>query len=162
MNFGAILFPAMTLAAGVVYLTMAIHMPRGNLAQPGPGLYPMIVGIFWVLTSFGCLLHQVIRRLKENSDSKTFFQAENTSSNSHPIKAVKLMALMVIYVLALKPVGFPIAISVFLFVAIRLFGYPKSFYAIIMAVVMAILSYILFVLLLKVPLPMGILDDFLG
>jgi putative tricarboxylic transport membrane protein len=72
------------------------------------------------------------------------------------------MALMVIYVLALKPVGFPIAISVFLFVAIRLFGYPKSFYAIIMAVVMAIFSYILFVLLLKVPLPMGILDDLLG
>ena len=50
------------LAVGLVYGIMALNMPRGRLSYPGPGLFPMIVGIFLIATALGCLLQEVLPR----------------------------------------------------------------------------------------------------
>jgi hypothetical protein len=47
-------------------------------------------------------------------------------------------------------------------IAIRIFGYRKWFPTLAMAAIIAGISYVSFVLWLKVPLPMGILEDLLG
>ena len=47
-------------------------------------------------------------------------------------------------------------------VAIRIFGYRRWFPALAMAAVIAAISYVSFVLWLKVPLPLGILEEVLG
>ena len=65
------------------------------------------------------------------------------------------MALMIGYTLVLKPLGFLICICVFLIVAIRIFGYRRWVPALAMAAVIAGISYVSFVLWLKVPLPLG-------
>ena len=72
------------------------------------------------------------------------------------------MVLMIGYILALKPLGFLIAICAFLVVAIRIFGYRRWVPALAMAAVIAAISYVSFVLWLKVPLPLGILEEVLG
>ena len=71
------------------------------------------------------------------------------------------MALMIGYTLALKPLGFLVCICAFLVVAIRIFGYRRWVPALAMAAVIAGISYVSFVLWLKVPLPLGILEEVL-
>jgi len=66
------------------------------------------------------------------------------------------MALMVCYTLVLKTLGFLISISAFMVVAIRIFGTAGGFPPWRWRSLRGI-SYVSFVLWLKVPLPLGIL-----
>jgi hypothetical protein len=67
----------------------------------------------------------------------------------------------VLYVLALQPVGFPIALTVFLAASIWVFGYRKWLPVAGIAVALTVISYLTFVVWLKVPLPLGILSELL-
>lgn len=162
MKFGGVLFPALMIALGLVYEIMAIRMPRGSFAQPGPGLYPMIVGVFLIIASGGCLLQGFLRLRRTHGASPAPLQTGSESPCTDFVKTVQLMGLMVAYVLGVQTVGFPIAIFVFLIIAIRLFGYRKWLPAVAMALIVAAASYVSFILWLKVPLPLGIFEDIPG
>ena len=162
MTLGGVLFPALMIAVGLVYEIMAIQMPRGSFAQPGPGLYPMIVGVFLIITSCGCLLRGWLTLRRAHGILPAPLQPGSEAPCTDFVKTIQLMALMVAYVLAVPAVGFPIAIFTFLVVAIRLFGYRKWAPAAAMALIIAVVSYVSFVLWLKVPLPLGIFEDVLG
>jgi len=152
------------LAVGVVYESMALNMPRGNLAYPGPGLFPMIIGIFMIAMALGCLLQEIVPRMREKlPEASSLASADADDSQERNVgKTFQLTALMIGYIFALKPLGFPLAICAFLVLAIRIFGYRKWLPALAMAAVITLVSYLSFVLWLAVPLPMGILEDVLG
>lgn len=164
MKTGAIAFAASILAAGLLYESMGMKMPRGSLAYPGPGLFPTIIGVFLIATALGCLLQEIFSRRKR---TEPVAAARATDAAATPpirqvAKTVQLMALLVGYAFALKPLGFPLAIAVFVAVAIRIFGYRKLLPTLAMAVVIAVVSYVSFVMWLKVPLPAGLLEPLLG
>lgn len=164
MKLGSIVFAGLILAVGLVYEGMALYMPRGRLSYPGPGLFPMIIGIFLILTALGCLLQEVLpRKTGEGPAASPLPNQDSTVPGGHNVKkTVQLMALMIGYTLVLKPLGFLISICVFLVVAIRIFGYRRWVPALAIAAVIAAISYVSFVLWLKVPLPLGILEEVLG
>ncbi|MBA4423708.1 MAG: hypothetical protein C0390_11540 [Syntrophus sp. (in: bacteria)] len=165
VKLGSIVFAGLILTVGLVYEIMALNMPRGRLSYPGPGLFPMIIGIFLIATALGCLLQEVLPRKKTGEDppaSPLPNQDSTTTGDRNVNKTVQLMALMVGYTLALTPLGFPISICAFLVVAIRIFGYRRWVPSVAMAAVIAAISYVSFVLWLKVPLPLGILEEVLG
>jgi hypothetical protein len=162
MRLGALLFPAAMTAVAVVYLVMAIGMPRGTLNHPGPGLYPTVVGAFLIATAAGCLAREVLRLRTSSGRSSAALQAGAVSSGGALGRTLPIMGAMVAYVLALQPLGFPVSICLFLLVAIRMFGYRRWLPALGMAAALTAVSYVVFVLWLKVPLPLGILDDVLG
>ncbi len=154
-----LLLPGALLLAGLVYQYMALKMPRGGIAMPGPGFYPMAVGVFLIVTALACLLQEL-----RNPDTPR--QAappldEATPEGNRVGQTVRLTALMVGYILALKPLGYPVAIALFLLVATRIFGSKNWFVAVIFAGILTAASYFVFILWLKVPLPLGILDTVL-
>lgn len=156
MKIGSTVFAGLVLAVGLVYGGMALNMPRGILSYPGPGLFPMIIGVFLITTALGCLLQEILPRKRgANLDSAT-------PGDRNIKKTFQLMALMIGYILVLKTVGFPISIFAFLLVAIRIFGFRRWFPALAMAAVIAVIAYVSFIVWLKVPLPLGILDEVLG
>ena len=161
MKIGSVVFAGLILAVGLVYEIMALNMPRGGLSYPGPGLFPMIVGIFLIATALGCLIQEILSR-KRRGEGPSASPLPDRDSAAPPRRNVKktfqLMALMIVYTLALKPLGFLICICAFLVVAIRIFGYRRWAPALAMAAVIAGISYVSFVLWLKVPLPLGILE----
>ena len=163
MKLGATAFAGLILAVGLVYGGMALNMPRGSLAQPGPGFFPMTIGIFLVATALGCLLQEVLPRKKgkEPAASPLPNQESAAPDDRNVKKTLQLLALMIGYVLALKTLGFLISIFIFLVVAIRIFGYRRWLPALAMATFIAGISYVSFILWLKVPLPMGILEEIL-
>lgn len=162
MKLGSIVFAGLMLAVGLVYEIMALNMPLGRLSYPGPGLFPMIIGILLIATALGCLLQEILSKKRTGggpSASPRLNPEPNTPQNRNVVKTYQLIALMVAYALALKTVGFLISIVLFLIAAIRIFGNRRWFSALAIAGVVAGISYVSFVLWLKVPLPLGILDD---
>ncbi len=166
MKIGSVVFAGLVLAVGLVYAIMAINMPQGRLSYPGPGLFPKIIGIFMVVTALGCLLQEIFPRKKSgealSSPSPSGSQGLTVPEDRNVAKTIQLMALLIVYALALQQLGFLISICLFLVLAIRIFGFRRWAPALAIAVVIAGLSYISFVLWLKVPLPMGILEEVLG
>ncbi|MDP1854004.1 MAG: tripartite tricarboxylate transporter TctB family protein [Candidatus Omnitrophota bacterium] len=165
MKIGSVVFAGLILAVGLVYGIMALNMPRGRLSYPGPGLFPMIIGIFLIATALGCLLQEILprKRTGERSSASPLVNQESAVPGDRNVnKTFQLMTLMIGYTLALKPLGFLISICGFLMVAIRIFGYRRWLPTLAMAAVIAGISYVLFVLWLKVPLPLGILEEVLG
>ena len=152
------------LAVGVIYEGVALSMPRGSLAYPGPGLFPMLVGAFIIATALGCLLQEIVPRLRTREPAASSLPGGNAGAveGRNVSKTVQLTALMIGYIFLLKPLGFPLAICAFLALAIRIFGYRKWLPALAMAVVIAGVSYVAFVVWLKVALPLGILEEVLG
>ena len=164
MNIGSMVFAGLMLAVGVIYESMALNMPRGSLAYPGPGLFPMLVGGFVIATALGCLLQEIVPRLRTREPVASSLPGGNAGAAEERkvSKTVQLTALMIGYIFLLKPLGFPLAICAFLALAIRIFGYRKWLPTLAMAGLISGISYVLFVVWLKVPLPMGILEEVLG
>lgn len=164
MKIGSVVFAGLILAVGLVYEIMALNMPRGRLSYPGPGLFPMIIGIFLILTALGCLLQEILPRKRGADPSASPLPNQDSAAprDRNVKKTVQLTALMIGYTLALKPLGFLISICAFLVVAIRIFGYRRWLPTLAMAAVIAGISYVSFIFWLKVPLPLGILEEVLG
>lgn len=164
MNIGSIVFAGLIFAVGLVYETMAMNMPRGSLAYPGPGLFPMVIGVFLIATALGCLLQEILPRMRGKDPAASSLPNEDSADpeERNVKKTVQLTALMIGYIFVLKPLGFPLAICAFLALAIRIFGYRKWLPTLAMAAIIAGISYVAFVLWLKVPLPLGILEEVLG
>ncbi len=164
MNIGSTVFAGLMLAVGLVYEIMALNMPRGSFAYPGPGLFPMIIGTFMIATALGCLLQEIVPRLREKKPEASALPSTDDADaeQRNVAKTIQLTALLVGYILVLKPLGFPIAICAFLAIAIRIFGYRKWLPTLAMAAAITAVSYVSFVIWLAVPLPMGILEDILG
>ena len=164
MKIGSIVFAGLILAVGLVYEIMALNMPRGRLSYPGPGLFPMVIGIFIIATALGCLLQEVLPGKRGAGPAAPPLPNQDSAApgDRNVKKTFQLTALMIGYTLVLKPLGFLISICAFLVVAIRIFGYRRWFPALAMAAIIAGISYVSFVLWLKVPLPLGILEEVLG
>jgi putative tricarboxylic transport membrane protein len=164
VKIGSVVFAGLILAVGLVYGIMALNMPRGRLSYPGPGLFPLIIGIFLIATALGCLLQEILPRKRGADPSASPLPSQDSAApgDRNINKTFQLMALMIGYTLALKPLGFLISICTFMVVAIRIFGYRRWVPALVMAAVIAGISYVSFVLWLKVPLPLGILEEVLG
>ena len=164
MKLGSIVFAGLILAVGLVYEGMALYMPRGSLSYPGPGFFPLAIGVFLIVTALGCLLQEFLPRKTGEGPTASPLPSQDSAApgDRNVKKTFQLMALMIGYTLVLKTLGFLISICAFLVVAIRIFGYRRWFPALAMETVIAGISYVSFVLWLKVPLPLGILEEVLG
>lgn len=166
MNAGSAVFAVVMLLVGLVYESMALKMPRGTMAYPGPGLFPLIVGAFMIAMAAGCVLQDLLawrRRARAAAPPGAPAATASGGSGDRAVrKTYQLTALTIAYILLLKPVGYPLCIAAFLVTAIRIFGYRRWVPTVALAVVIAALSYVSFVVWLKVPLPMGLLDEVLG
>ena len=155
------LFAGLFLAAGIVYEVMAFRMPQGRIGQPGPGFFPVIVGAVLILTAGACLIQALLVRRSAGSAPEGPDEEAPARGNRQVGKTWLLLAFLVLYILALQPVGFPIALTVFLMASIRVFGYRKWLPAVGIAALLTVVSYLTFIFWLKVPLPLGILSDIL-
>jgi putative tricarboxylic transport membrane protein len=153
------LFAGIFLAVGIGYEAMALSMPVGGFGSPGPGLFPMLVGAALILTAAACLVQNLLstRRAAANIDPSA---SPETRTVEHG-KAWLLVAALILYVLALKPVGFPIALTLLLIASVRIFGYRNWLRNLAMSLLMTGIAYVVFIVWLKVPLPLGIVAELL-
>lgn len=154
MRKSEIAFAVFLVAVSAVYGGMALGMPRGHIAYPGPGFFPVLVGGFLLLAALACLIQAALLMPLNGA-------APHVGPPRAYSKAAQLLAWLVGYGIALKPLGFPIALLLFVFAAIRIFGYRRWVFAAGIAAALTVLSYVVFVAWLKVPLPTGPLGEIL-
>jgi putative tricarboxylic transport membrane protein len=138
------------LAASGVYLANALPLPQGTAARPGPGFFPLAVGVFgaavaaaWVVTAF--------RR------APATVAGLGTDATGRG-RALTTAGLLVAYCFLLPWIGYPLA--AFLFTGLLLRALSTAWIpALAIALASALASYYVFASLLGVPLPAGIFAD---
>ena len=153
------LFVGVFLAVGIGYEAMALSMPLGGFGSPGPGLFPLIVGAALIVTAAACLIQNLVSAQPAAPGIDDATPSVHTKADTG--KAWLLIAALILYVVALKPLGFPIALTLLMMASTRIFGYRNWPGNVAMSVLVTLIAYVVFVTWLKVPLPLGILAAFL-
>lgn len=121
---------------------------KGGSTDPGSRLFPMLASISLALCGLGVLLSAA------RSEEKKFLDKNGW-------KRMGLsFVILVLYVLALKYIGFLISTVVFLFVVVGLLADGKKvamWSRVLYSVVITVFAWYMFVKVLSMPLPVGVL-----
>jgi putative tricarboxylic transport membrane protein len=134
------------LGAGGAYLALALALPLGNMARPGPGFFPVAVGVFLCLAA-GFLVAARLRGAALASTRSVGAEARGRVGTA--------VAALVGFVLLLPWIGFPACALVFVAVLLRRLAGAGWAGAIVTATLSALVSYYVFGVVLGVPLPTG-------
>jgi hypothetical protein len=138
------------LAASGGYLAAALPLARGTAARPGPGFFPLAVGVFGAAVALAWV-------------ATTLRRAPAAAGGAAPVadgrgRVVTTVGLLAGYCLLLPWTGYPAAAFVFTGLLLRGLGarWPA---ALAIGLASAVGSYYLFAVVLEVPLPRGVLLD---
>jgi hypothetical protein len=139
---------AAALVLSVLYFAGALGYPRGTMDQPGPGLYPLFVGALLVAASIGSIVTDLVRpargelELPEGRDLG---------------RILAVLGGAAAYVLLLPFAGHLLSSMLVVFIVLHAMGLTSWPMKIGFTIALALGSYFLFDILLKVPLPRGFL-----
>ncbi len=141
------------IAAAVVLLVLALAivwtavlMPAGTMGTPGPGLFPRALGSLLALTSIALL----IRAWRLPSD-----RPETIALGHTQIWLTVLVLAVVAFIF--ERAGYLISAALFMVVLLRAFGGITWTRAALAAIATSLISYYVFVRVLGVGLPPGVL-----
>ena len=135
---------------GLAYIVEALSYPRGTMAQPGPGLYPLLLGALILLSSLGTGLELLFRRFEKE-------EAAIWPRGASGRRLLFVLAASLAYGLLLPYLGHPFIATLVTLVVLQVMGVRSWPLKITIALLIGIGSYYLFGKLLAIPLPMGVL-----
>lgn len=145
---------SITAAVGSVlaigYLIAGQEYPWGKMAEPGPGVYPLAVGILMLASAVGLGLEARVRRLRLETPWPTAAQGR---------RVLAVLASSLAYALLLPYLGHLFMGTLVSLVVLRVMGMARWSLSIGLAVAAGLGSYYLFGRILDVPLPVGIWID---
>jgi putative tricarboxylic transport membrane protein len=137
------------LILSLLYLGGAFGYPRGTMDQPGPGLYPIFVGILLVVASIGSIVTDLVKPA----------QGELEIPKGKDLgRVLTVLGGGAAYVLLLPYAGHLLSAMLVVFIVLHAMGLSSWPMKIGFTIVLAVGSYYLFDILLMVPLPRGFLD----
>lgn len=130
------------------YLGMATQLPFGEIARPGAGVFPILVGAMLAFTSLATLWEGWHTNIGERVE---------LPAGQDRKRLLALIGSLLLYILVLPWLGQILSSTLFLMLLMRVLsevGWPR-----VIAYSLAISTslYAVFVLLLNVPMPRGIL-----
>ena len=147
-----ILCSIIVLAFGAAMIYFVKDVRRVIRTDVGSAFVPTLIGWCIVVTGASKLLYSIFTSLKEENRKIVFDQDF--------FGGIGTIVLMVLYMLAFQPVGFIVASAVYLFLQMLLLSDRTNRKIILFAVVSVLLPVAvdaLFVFVIKMPLPVGIL-----
>jgi putative tricarboxylic transport membrane protein len=132
-------------AAVVLHVRTFPELPDG---QPGPALFPGIVGSLLVLFGLVLVVRAVLARGEPAADPDEGITAQGR------LRALAVLGLVVGYLLLAETLGFPVTMGVLLFLLMWLLG-ARPLVAALAAAATTGFIFLVFEELLLVPLPQG-------
>ena len=121
------------------------------LSKPGPGSYPFVLGILLFLLGLPLCVSS-FRQIETNRTTK----GGSVNFSSRLKRIAIIIGCLLGYSLLLDFLGFPLTTFLFLFV-LFLMGYPGRWVSIsTYSILLVVFSYVVFSILLRVPLPFGV------
>jgi len=137
---------AVWIVFGILFVAGSLHEGLMRRGVPGPGFLPFLSGLALIFVSLFVLI-------------PALYQNEKTASNIFfPRKLLFALISLFAFGFAMQYVGYLLTTFLFMFFIGRLME-PKGWRTItLLALLTAVLSHILFVVLLEVQLPKGLLE----
>lgn len=141
---------AVFLAGGIVAIWSAADLSMGTLRLVGPGAFPILLGVALVLLATAL----IVQSLRTTAAPRTDEEAPEPFGHA---RVALVAALIAVFIAILPLAGFVVA-SAALMVALYAIGarQPFSLFPLVAGLLTSLVAYLLFVLALGVPLPMGI------
>jgi putative tricarboxylic transport membrane protein len=146
---GYLVIGAAGLVLAIGYLGMSLQLPFGRLDQPGAGVFPVIVAVLVAATS----VMTMVEGWRMSADDTVDLPA-----GAGRARLLGLVGLMLGYFLVLPWLGQIVSSILFSAFMIRLLSDLSWPRVTAYAIVMALSLYAFFVLVLKVPMPRGVLS----
>lgn len=147
---------------GAAFLAYSTRYPMDTWESPGPGVFPLILGTVLTILSAGQLVravsssgskhHHLEKHRKEGPS-----MAESIIGNHGDGKAIRMIAVFIIYLLIMERLGFFVSSFIFAIFSSRLAGSSGWGRPVALSAVLSLFCYILFEVWLKLSLPRGIL-----
>jgi putative tricarboxylic transport membrane protein len=132
------------LVFSLLYIWGALEYSLGTLAQPGPGLFPMFIGVLLLISSIGSLL----------SHAWVPVEGELQLPKGKELgRVLAVIAGTVAYVVLLPLIGHILASTLTVFIVLHSMGLPSWGFKIAFAIAVSLGSFYLFDIILQVPLP---------
>lgn len=131
------------------FLIEALKLPLGSLRTPQPGLWPLILAL--ILAIFSLIL--LVQTLIEKTGRKSSLWARPGSWKRIGLSAGSLFAFVVVF----EYLGHLISIFLLIAFLMRAIEPQKWWLVILVGFSSSLFCYLVFVLLLNIPLPQGIL-----
>lgn len=128
------------LLLGLAATIGSVQLGVGDFTDPEPGMWPLIISVAIV----GCSIALLI-------GGRRFWDAEAFTPSSW--RVAYATASLVAYAVSLPYVGFEIATVVLMFFWLKVIGRERWLVSIVLPVLVTAAFWLLFVLLLRVPLP---------
>ena len=140
------------LGVGIVICIGSYGLSVGTFRNPGPGFLPFITGA--ILTLLSLILYLQTRKPGEDSRTdKPFF-----TNRTRAWKASLALIVLLAYAIGMDYLGFLVSTTIFLAFLLWVVE-PQRWYIMIFGSILAsVVSYTIFEILLKSPLPKGIFD----
>jgi putative tricarboxylic transport membrane protein len=137
------LAPLVLMALGVAACVMARPLELGDVSAPGPGLWPAAVSVIIVVTA-GLL---IVRDIPEDYEPWS----------RHSLVAAAGFGILAIFIQLFQVIGFLPASVLMLFVWLKILAKESWRLSLVLAVVGALILYLVFGNLFEVPFPEGVL-----
>ncbi len=136
------------MAFGSLFVVGALQQGLMLKGVPGPGFLPFLTGLALVIVSLFVVIPAL--RRKEKEVGSAFFPEPGSLK-----KLVTAVAALLAFGIALEYVGYVITTFLFMFFVSRIMDAKRWWVTTLLALSTAVLSYLLFVVLLDVQLPAG-------
>jgi putative tricarboxylic transport membrane protein len=143
-----IILSSVCLVVGILYVIEAFSYGMGKLGRPGAALFPVCVGILFTLSALGTGIDAI-----RNPSQKKL----ELPKGSYRRNLLLIMAATLGYAIVFPFSGYLLAGALLTLAALHSMGVRSWFYKVGVAIAMTLASYILFEVVLGVPLPKGIL-----
>jgi len=144
---------------GVGYLGLNTRYGLGSLTDPGPGIFPLVAGLFVVVLSSWKVFQSLrpAKRGRANPEEPAKVQDKEETGEVKPSeKRVILMILAIgVYILGVSHVGFLTSTFFLILFASRLSGARDWLRPVLFSLGILLVCYLLFEVWLKLALPRG-------
>jgi putative tricarboxylic transport membrane protein len=137
---------------GIAVAIGSYRLKLGNLANPGPGLMPFLLGIALLVCSFPVLIHSFLKMMRKTEQEEKIIWSEIDFK-----KLVIVLTSLIGYAVILEKIGFVTTTFLLLSILFKTVDSQKWFSVLIASILTVIITYFLFVVILKVELPSGFL-----
>lgn len=152
MNRDEVIGGAIIFLFGGVTLILSLGMPLGTFRMAGPGLFPLCLGIILMILATIFLINTKYRKKSTTEKPEDMVPTPRSTR-----QMLLFLGATTIAVACFNTLGFPLTSFLLMVLLLRSLGIKRWPFLMIMSLATAVGSYILFVQILKIPLPKGLL-----
>jgi len=142
---------------GAGFLFYDARYPLDDWANPGPAVFPLMVGTVLVILSFGQVIRASRKLNPPGREAKILSARESIRPSRGDMKVLLMIAVFIVYLTLIRWVGFFVSNFLFVVIASRLMAARDWRGPVALSLGVNLFCYLLFELWLKLSFPRGIL-----